>query len=473
MNVVLLNPPRRDGTVMLKEGRCMQREGAWGYVMAPVTMVTIATLLREHGHRVRVLDCAATGDDFGRMEAEVRRFGPDLVVVNTSTPTIADDVHAARRVHATSTGPVVTAMFGIHPSCRHADLLAPETGVDCCVVGEPELTVRDLAAALAAGGPLSSVDGLAWRGVDGPVLNAARAPLADLDELPIPDWSLVDTRRYRLPLNDERFLLVHTNRGCPYRCTFCNAHVYYGRKPRRRSVAHVMRELENDVRTFGVTNVMMWAEEFILDKSFVLELCAAILASGLPLRWVCNSRVDAVDEEVLRAVRAAGCWNIAFGLESGNQHVLDATRKGITLDLSRRAVSLAKEAGLQVTGHVILGFPEDTRETMAATEAFVDSLELDFVQYYCAMPYPGTELYDRAVRAGWLTTGDWEQWEHNRSVLTYGHLSADEIMAARTAMLRRYYFRPGTVLRTLRKHFRRPSDGLALLSRLRGFVQWM
>jgi radical SAM superfamily enzyme YgiQ (UPF0313 family) len=474
MKVLVLNPPRLDRTVMVKEGRCMQREGAWGYVMAPVTMVTIATLLRDEGHRVLVLDCPATAMDVSGMVAAARSFDPDLVLVNTSTPTIDHDVAAAARLEEDATRPLTIALYGIHPSSCYRELLVPGGPVDCCVVGEPELTARDLVRACAAGQGLAGVSGLAWLDAAGAVVaNRPRELIEDLDTLPIPDWSLVDTTRYRLPLNDERFLLVNTNRGCPYRCTFCNANVYYGRRPRRRSVAHVMRELRDDVERFGVRNVMMWAEEFILDKAFVLELCEAIRASGLPLRWVCNSRVDAVDAEVLAAVRQAGCWNIAFGIESGEQAILDAIRKQTTLEQIRRAVALAKEAGLQVTGHVILGFPEDTPETMRATGAFVEALDLDFVQYYCAMPYPGTELYDRAVRNGWLATRDWEQWEHNRSALEYGHLGAAEIMATRRALLRRHYFAPRTILRTLRKHVARPSHLAALLSRLPGFLRWM
>jgi len=183
--------------------------------------------------------------------------------------------------------------------------------------------------------------------------------------------------------------------------------------------------------------------------------------------------VDAVDAEVLAALRAAGCWQIAYGIESGSQAILDAARKQITLAQVERAVALAKAAGLAVTGHVILGLPGETRETMRATEAFVDRLDLDFVQYYCAMPYPGTELHDQALRAGWLTTRDWEQWEHNRSVLDLPGLPAVEVMAARRAMLRRHYLAPRTILRTLRDHVRRPGDLWALLRRVPGFLRWM
>jgi radical SAM superfamily enzyme YgiQ (UPF0313 family) len=473
VKLLLLNPPCLDDTVMVKEGRCMQRRGAWGYVMAPVTMVTIATMARSVGHDVTVMDCPGDGTRFPEMLDAVRRLAPDLVLVNTSTPTIDDDLAAAQRIRETCQERPILALFGIHPTCRYEDLLGPR-GVDACLLGEPELTALDLASAVASGRPLNSVPGLALPGANGrPLLTAARPPIDDLDILPIPDWSFVDTRNYRLPLNDAPFLLVNTNRGCPYQCTFCNAYAYYGRVPRRRSAAHVLRELQNDVATFGVTDFMFWAEEFILDHAFVLELCEGIRRAGLSIRWVCNSRVDAVTPEILAAVKRAGCWNIAFGIESGDQRVLDGTRKQVRLDQIRAAVTMAKEAGLQVTGHVILGFPQDTRETIAATGRFVDSLDLDFVQYYCAIPYPGTALLRDAEERGWLATTDWRRWEHNSSVLEYGHLGAAEIMRARRRLMLRWYSHPRRIFRTIRNHVRRPSDAWALLSRLAGFLRWM
>lgn len=459
---------------MVKEGRCMQRSGAWGYVMAPVTMVTMATMARMDGHQVAVMDCPADGTTFQAMLDAVGRAAPDVVYVNTSTPSIADDLVAASRVKATFANPPKVAVFGIHPTVCFEELLAPGTGIDCCVLGEPELTVRELTAALARGTSPQSVPGIAYRDATGRVaISPPRAPIADLDALPIPDWSFVDTGNYRLPLNGERFLLVNTNRGCPHRCSFCNAYAYYGRSPRRRSAENVLRELANDVQAFGVVDFMFWAEEFVLDRDFVLELSEAIVRSGLRIRWVCNSRVDAVTPEVLAAIKRAGCWNIAFGIESGDQSILDANGKRTTLAQIRSAVSSAKDAGLQVTGHVIVGFPQDTRDTIARTGRWVDTLDLDFVQFYCAIPYPGTKLYEDAREHGWLSSADWKLWEHNHSVLDYPQLRAAETMSLRRRLMRRWYFKPYRIARTVRNHVRRPSDAWAALSRLGGFVRWM
>lgn len=452
----------------------MQRKGAWGYIMAPVTMVTMATMLRNFGHSVSILDSPAEGLDFPAVLTAVELISPDIVYINTATPTIDDDAYAAECIKNISAKPAITVLYGIHPSCRYSELMQKHSAIDVCIIGEPEYTARDLAAAFSTDADLHSVTGIAFIDQSRTLIVTAQRPhIMNLDDLPLPDWSLIDTGNYRLPLNNEKFLLINTNRGCPYRCTFCNAFTYYGRTPRHRSIGHIMGELTNDVEQHGITNFMFWAEEFILDKKFVLELCTAIDNSGLDIKWVCNSRVDAVDAEVLTAIRKAGCWNIAFGIESGVQKILDAVGKGITLEQIRSAVSMAKQAGLQVTGHVIIGFPEDTQATIATTGKFINSLELDFVQYYCAMPYPGTALLNEAFENGWLTTDDWRQWEHNSSVLSYPQLSAADIMKLRRRLMLRWYFTPKRIFNTVKNHIKRPADLWALLTKLGGFIRWM
>jgi radical SAM superfamily enzyme YgiQ (UPF0313 family) len=452
----------------------MQRKGAWGYIMAPVTMVTIATFLRDAGHHVLVMDCPAEGAGFQEMLGKVKNFRPSVVFINTSTPSIEDDLHASSFLKQKYDSSIATALFGIHASCRYEELLCSPHQVDYCIVGEPELTVRDLVHALATGGDVASVQGIALLEKSGkPTVTAERRPLDDLDMLPVPDWSLVDVNNYRLPFSGDTFLLINTNRGCPYHCIFCNAHVYYGRTPRHRSVGHIMQEIKNNVERFHVSNFMIWAEEFILDKQFVRELCETIISSDLKIKWVCNSRVDAVDETVLALIKEAGCWNIAYGIESGDQRVLNRINKRTTPEMVHHAVMSAKRAGLQVTGHVIIGFPDDTRETIARTESFINALDLDFVQYYCAMPYPGTDLYTDAVRNGWLTTTDWKHWEHNYSVLDYEHLKASEIMAFRRQLFRRFYFNRKRITRILKDQVKRPSHVFHFLSSARGFLQWI
>lgn len=473
MKILLLNPPRRDNIVMVKEGRCMQREGAWGYVMSPVTMVTIATMLKEDGHEVKVIDAGVDANNFNKLISIINSFAPEIVFINTSTTTIEDDMFSSKFVKTNCPSVKITVLFGIHVSVLYEDVLKSENLIDFCIIGEPEITIRELVIALKNNSSVKNVNGLAFLENGKVIKTEDRGFIKNLDELPIPDWSFVNTNNYRLPFSGEKFLLVNTNRGCPYRCTFCNAYVYYGRIPRHRSVDHIIKELKNDVEKFKVTNFMIWTEEFILDKPFVKDLCKAIIKENLKIKWVCNSRVDAVDEDILKTIKEAGCWNIAYGIESGNQEILDAIKKQITLEQIRRAVLLAKKANLKVTGHVIIGFPEDTYETIKKTEKFVNSLDLDFVQYYCAMPYPGTELYEKAKQNGWINSNDWKLWEHNFSVLDYPHLKAKDIMRLRTSLFIRYYLQPKIIIRTLKSFIKKPKHIPIFIKNLKEFFKWI
>ncbi|MDD5067482.1 MAG: radical SAM protein [bacterium] len=474
MKILILNPPTRDRTVMVKEGRCMQREGAWGYVMSPVTMVTMATLLKKNGHSVKVIDAGVDINDFSELLSRVKEFGPAVILINTSTPTIEDDLFTVQYLKKNTGNETLFVLFGIHVSVLYRDILEHHPDADICIIGEPEITVRDLVSALEKKTDLSSIDGLVFRDRDRNIIRTKeRAFLQNLDELPIPDWSFVNTGNYRLPFSNDKFLLINTNRGCPFRCIFCNAYVYYGRVPRRRSVEHIIKELKNDVETFQVRNFMFWTEEFVLDRNFVKALAQAIIDEKLGIKWVCNSRVDAVDLEVLVKIKQAGCWNIAYGIESGSQEILDKIKKQTTLEQIKKAVNLARQAGLKTTGHVIIGFPFDDKKSMRKTEKFVNSLHLDFVQYYCAMPYPGTELYDQAGKNNWINTRDWKKWEHNYSVLDYPHLKSGTIMKTRKRFIMNFYFRPENAVRILIDNIRSPGHLLTFFKNVKEFLKWM
>lgn len=481
MKVLIVNPPREDGIAMIKEGRCMQRRDAWGYVMAPVTMVTMAGLIRERRPdiEVQVLDAVVACEDFNDALDLSAAHEADLILINTTTPTIDHDMLfatglAARRPRGASgdASPRIAA-FGIHVSVLPEQLLRQWPALDLCLIGEPEFTALELSEALADGGPLDRVPGLAWLD-DGALQRTPPRPfLEDLDELPIADWSFVDLDHYRMPFDGQRFVLLNTNRGCPYRCSFCNAHVYYGRKPRQRSVPHIMAEIRQDLERFGVREIMIWAEEFILDQALVIALAEAIIDSGLDVRWVCNARVDGVSLEVLTRIKEAGCWNIAYGIESGVQEILDASEKRIRLPDTRQAVTWAKDAGLMVTGHVILGLPGETRETMAATHAFVVTLDLDYVQYYCAMPYPGTPFYEQALAAGWIQSHEWTRYEHNDCVVDYPQLSGEAIKRARTTYFLAYYLNPRILRRLARTHLDSPSHAWHFARTIKDFLAWV
>jgi radical SAM superfamily enzyme YgiQ (UPF0313 family) len=470
MRVLLINPPAADGVRQVREGRCMQRAGAWTAVWTPISLATCAAVLRRDGHQVRLRDCIVEDLDFKALAHIIGAFRPELVVFNAVTPALVSDLGTARWVKAVCPQ-ARCAAIGIHGTALPAETLELEPALDAVVRGEPELTVADL----ASGRDYSAIAGISWRTDTQPGAavphgeirhNPDRPFVAPLDDLPCPAWDLIRTELYRMPFSGERFLLVGTGRGCPYPCTFCADRTYYGCRLRLRSAGSVADEIERNTRDFGVRDFLFWSESFTLSRRFATELAEEMIRRRLDVRWVCNSRVDHVDRELLERFRRAGCWMIGYGIESGVQRILDGVRKGTTLAQSRDAVQAARAAGLQVTGHCVLGFPGEGRADIIATIRFALDIGLDFAQFYCAVPFPGSPLYDEARAAGWIQSDDWSRFEQNFSVLNTPQLRAEEIMELRRAAYRRFYLRPKLMARTLKQ-----THSLQQLGRLAGSVK--
>lgn len=473
MRVLFLNPPPVEGVNVVREGRCMQRTGAWTAVWAPVSLATTAAVLREQEMEVRLADCSVEDIDLAGLGRIIREWQPSLVVINTATPSIESDVAIASLVRQEQPQAKSVAI-GIHPSALPASCFDMDDKLDMVVRGEPEFAVRDAALALRDGSDPGSVAGLSWRDGEGVIHeNKERPFIADLDELPFPAWDLVDTGLYSLPFSGKPFLLVATARGCPYGCTFCANKIYYGSRLRKRSPGRIVDEMQWAGERFGIHDFLIWSESFTNDQEYAMETAAEIRRRGLGIDWVCNSRVDTVSPRLLEAIKAAGCWMIGYGIESGSQEVLDSVRKGTTLAQSANAVRMAQEAGLEVTGHCILGFPGETEATMQETINFTKFLKLDYVQFYCAVAFPGSSLYSRCIESGWIEDGaDWKYFEQNFSVINTPQLRAEQVMAARERAYRQFYRQPHVVLNSVRK-IRRPADAANFARMVKDFLTWV
>jgi radical SAM superfamily enzyme YgiQ (UPF0313 family) len=438
MRVLLVNPPGPSGRGYIREGRCEQRLSSFAYRLMPISLPSTAALLRAGGHEVRIEDAVVERLDAEELQRRLQAWNPGLVVFAVATPTFEADRRAVE-LAAGATAAHRTAI-GLHVTALPAESLA-QSRLDSVVRGEPERTVAGLADALAGGADLGAVAGLSFRRNGVVVHNADRAFADDLDALPVPARELLDERRYTLPLPDRPCAVVIPARGCPHQCVFCGAHLYYGRRLRLRQPGRVADELAALAERGVVRDVVMWSDSFTLDRSFVLELCGELRDRRLPLRWMCNSRVDAFDDELAGRMRAAGCVGVAFGIESGDQGMLDRMRKGTTVEQAPRAVRAAKRAGIPVLAHFVLGVPGETRETIDRTVAQACELDAEFSQFYCATPQPGTALWDEAVREGYLEPGDWSRFELNRAVLSTATLGAVELARARRRAYLRFYGR--------------------------------
>lgn len=470
MKIYLINPPAPLGVKMVREGRCMQRKGAWTTVWPPVSLASIASLLREDGFDVYLNDCIVEDINEEGLLRRVDEIRPDMAVINTATASIEHDMRIADLIKESSPG-IVTAAIGIHVSALPEDSLNMAEGMDIVIRGEPELTSKELARAVRDKKELGSVDGISFRRNGSVINNRDRAYIQDLDTLPFPAWDLINTRNYLMPFTDRPFLLLTTSKGCPYSCTFCPAEPYYGKKVRLRRPERVVDEMEWVKKTFGVTDFLIWSETFTFSRDFVNSFCDEIRRRNLGVRWVCNSRVDAVSLEMLKNIKSAGCWMVGYGVESGVQEILDRAKKGITLEQVRNAVKLAREAGLETTAHVIFGLPGETPQTAQKTIDFVKGLGLDFAQFYCVVPWPSTMLYKEAKEKGWIACDDWSLFEQNYSVLDMETISKEDVVKYRKKAIREFYFRPSVILKTIKK-IRGVKELRLFIGMLREFLTW-
>ena len=262
---------------------------------------------------------------------------------------------------------------------------------------------------------------------------------------------LLKNERYKLPHNGHSFTLINVARGCPYLYTFCIANIYYGKKLRHHSIDYVINEIETCITHHGIKDFLFWEEIFTLDKVFGIALCDEIISKGLDISWATTTRADQVNEEILTRMKDAGCVLLGLGMESCSQKILDNSQKHETVDQIKEAVELCKKVGMPTMGHFIFGLPGETEETAQETIKYITTSGIDYMQCYCAVPYPKTPLGEMAKEKGWLVAKRWSDYDFGgRSVMDMGTVSPDDIDRYRNTAFRKFYMRPGFILKQLK-----------------------
>jgi anaerobic magnesium-protoporphyrin IX monomethyl ester cyclase len=376
----------------------------------------------------------------------VRDLGPRLILLETSTPSIAFDLETAAAIKRLSPETYV-ALLGSHVTYFDRETVAENPAVDAVLRGEFEYTAADLARALQDGADLSAVLGITYRDAQGdPRRNPDRPLFEPLDQVPFPARHIVNGAGYRAGIYSGGYpTAMVSSRGCPYHCTFCLwPDALYGHKFRARSAENVVDEIEEAVRTYGHDEIYFDDDTFTIDRQRVLDICRMIRERELQkeVEWIAQCRVDTVDREMLEAMKAANCGYILFGVESGSPKMLKKMRKGITLEKARAAFALTKEVGIKTQAFFLFGMPGETQETIRETIEFAKELNASSTQFAVAIPHPGTALYQECKANGWLTSDDWADYTAEMSLIETPWLSAEEAEAARVQAYREYYYRP-------------------------------
>lgn len=424
----------------------------------PLWTALTAAFLRGKGRSVRILDADAEGWSPERAADEARAPAPGLVAIAAagsnpsaaSTPKMDAVIRLSRALRQRLPG-VPVLVYGIHPSALPERTLE-ETGAEFVCRGETFLALDALLAALQAGRGPEGIPGI-WtrRG------NAGWAELLrDLDELPAPAWDLLPMEKYRAHnwhcfdrLDQRRpYGVVYTSLGCPFGCTFCNVSALYDGRPgvRFRSPARAAADVDLLATEYGVRNIKILDELFVLKAPAVLELMDRIIARGYGLNLWAYARADTVDERLLRRMKQAGVNWLAYGIESGSPEVRRGVAKGrLSQELIRRAVKMTQEAGIHVVGNFIFGLPDDDRASLQQTYDLAAELNCEYANFYTAMAYPGSRLHEDAVSRGLRLPETWAgyaQLSEESLPLPTRQLGSGEVLRFRDEAFDRYYRRP-------------------------------
>lgn len=414
-------------------------------IRPPMDLAYMAAVLERAGAECTIKDYPAENKDWSEFERDLKQLSPDLLIASTVVPTFEEDCRAFKIAKDISPH-TITIAKGVISKDNGKSEMARHGEIDIIVRGEPEFTIAEI----AQGRDLGQVTGITYRR-DGIKANPDRPELQNLDELPFPARHLLNNDLYLMPDTRRRMGIVLTSKGCPFDCIFCLVPRLYGKRVIFRSPALLVDEIEQCVSKYDIRDFWFRADTFTLKKPLVVEVCRRIIEKNLRIRWATNSRVDTIDDERLDWMKRAGCFAIGFGIESGNQEILDRINKGITLDQCHQAVRLCREKGILTYLFYMIGLPWDSRETIRQTVAFAKELDGDISNFSIACPFPSSELHAIAVENSLLDPGSDVRGDYSTPSMGTLYLSAGEIVRLEKWANKKLLLRPMHILRVFIK----------------------
>jgi len=447
MNIAFLNPPFR-GTYN-REVR-FQAVSPQKALHPPIILGYATAVCQKQGHKVDLIDAPALEISKEQTMERLKAFEPDYVVMLSSTASVISDGNLAKRI-GKETG-AKTIAVGVHATAVPEDTL--EKGFDIIARGEYEYTIREI----AGGNPLEEIDGVSFKKGKRFIHNKMGPLIGNLDELPFPSREFLPNEKYYSAIYKNPFTFVLAGRGCPHQCIYCaRPQLMSGRGYRMRSPENVVSELKYLKKNYKFKSVLFNDDTLNVNKKYVLELCDLIVKEKVNMPWGAYSRVDSVDKEIAQAMKKAGCFLVKVGYESGSDKLLKSMKKGAraTTEQARKATKYFKDAGIQIHGTFIFGMPGETTETIRETIEFAKELDLDFVQFSVAQPYPGTEFYKYLKKNNLLHFKSWEDYLDEEGCITpifeYPDLSMKDLEYWIRQAYKEYYLRPHYIAKAIKQ----------------------
>lgn len=399
MKVLLLIPPI---DLHSRMGRLKQA----GAVMPGLGVLYIAGVLERNGFNTTVIDAEGLGLDLDQTIRRILAETPDLLGVTATTLSIYQAAAVAERVKSGQKR-IRVVIGGPHATALPHDTMELSSAIDACVLGEGENAFIRIAENIRDGREMDEgLDGIIFRKEKKLIHRSRILYMDDPDNLPFPAWHLLEgfPAIYRPPFHSYRRLPVAniiTTRGCPHVCSFCDRSVF-GKKVRSHSVGYVIEMIRKLVRDFGIREISIKDDMFVLSQERVYGICRGLQKAKLDITWSCNARVSTINDALLREMKSAGCWMISYGIESGSKDMLRKMMKGISRSQIEKALTLTRKNGIVSKGFFMIGIPEETVDTLNQTADYIKRLPLDEINVNLFTPFPGSQLYKEVLEEGFV-----------------------------------------------------------------------
>ncbi len=418
---------------------------------SPIGLAYVAGFARSKGHKVTMVDVRLYGSEWEAvLRRTLREQKPDLVGLYCLTPFFSTCSYLSRIVKEEA--PYTKVVWGgPHPSVLAKETLAECEYVDYCVCGEGEIPF----SMLLDGAHPSTIPGVAYRENGTVVPNKTKSPsVRDLDAIPWPAYDLLPYKRYSFVMGGTTLTMI-TGRGCPYTCTFCACDAVHVTGYRVRTVKDSVDEMEYYVKQMGISQFIFEDDTYTVNTKRAAAMSEEILRRKLDITWFCNSRVTGISLELLELMKRSGCKLIFFGIESGNQEILNAIEKRIELKDAEETLVNCRKVGIRTYGLFIIGHPYESRESAMETINFAKSLPLDYAQFSVLTPVPGAEVYEQAKRGEGLKSfaKHWDDYVfHGMPIIETPSLKREEIDQLRRLAYRQFFLRPKYFLYKILKY---------------------
>jgi len=435
MNILLINPP---GTV--------------SFVSPPLGLLCIAGLLNANNHNVHIVDYNIEELDYPKFFNFIREKEINAVGISIVTPNVYTSMELSVAIRKKIPEIIIIA-GGPHATLMPEQLLTECTAINYVIQGEGEFRMLDLITSIENRKPVDEMDGLAFMKDNNITNNPARKFIEDLNVLPPPAWNLVDILKYSSFMKTSLLpaTTMMTSRGCPYQCIYCSKPVT-GTRLRALTPENVVKEIEFLIQKYKIKEIIFYDDSFTLNKDRAMKICELIIQKGIKIKWQCETRVNLVNKELLEKMKQAGCYLIAYGIESGSERVLKILKKGITIEQIRIAIELTRKAGIKIIGYFMVGIPGETADEIKQTVKFSKSLDIDFAQYSIATAYPGTELFQIAKSQNKIS-GDWSKsiyaWGA-APIMSLSDIPVKELASYTRKAYKSFYFRPSYIIKKIK-----------------------